>query len=472
VTDSLTALEASLLGSEEPEGVSHMHIGCVVILDAREKGGNPSLAEIRGQTERGLDRLPRLRQRLAYPRFDKLTRPAWRRDLDFDIENHVRRVTLPPPGGEDELLEWVSEFHSQRLVRARPLWEIVMLEGFADERWALALKIHHCVIDGIGGGALVATLLNLQNEQNGDQDELADSTLDPGKRGQQARRDDDRDTRGERNLVRPRRRRDSPARGAVVLAKMLLGGKRIVTHRTSLDAPVGAERHVEVVDTTLDCVNGIRSALGGTVNDVVLAAAATGLRRLFEYRNEKPMADSIRTLVPVNVRSSDDAQTVGVRVSSLYVNLPIGEPDPLIRYRRTVAFTEALKHSDQAARTAHLLTLVNYLPPIAQRFLERRFFPPSLHQLTVSNVPGPPIPQYSLGGRVRRGFLFIPVSSGRAVSVATFSYEGRLTFTIIADRAAVPDLSYIRKGIEESLAELARLAAIVAGEAMDLSVET
>ena len=202
----------------------------------------------------------------------------------------------------------------------------------------------------------------------------------------------------------------------------------------------------------------VKRELGGTVNDVVLAATAGGLRRFFEHRGEGSEVESVRAMVPVSLRQAGEALALGNRVSSLFVELPIAEPDPLLRYRKTVAAAKELKSGDQAAGTETLIKVAGTAPPLIHSVVARLAFTPRLFNLTITNVPGPQATLYSLGAPLRRIVPLVPIFSGHAIGVAAVSYDGEVTFGLNADRATVPDLDVLRDGIEEALAELRRLA--------------
>ena len=157
--DQLTALDASFLELEEADDGALMHIGAALVFDPLPGGGTPAIGEVREHLEQRLDVLPRYRQKLGAPRTGGLAWPSWERDPRFEIDAHVRHATLPSPGDEREFLDWISDFYSHRLDRGRPLWEIVLLDGLADGRWALVSKTHHCLVDGVGSVGLVDLLL-------------------------------------------------------------------------------------------------------------------------------------------------------------------------------------------------------------------------------------------------------------------------------------------------------------------------
>ncbi len=239
---------------------------------------------------------------------------------------------------------------------------------------------------------------------------------------------------------------------------MVIREELVGAPHTSLNEAIGGTRRLAAVEVPLEDLKRIKSELGGTVNDVVLAATAGGLRRLFERRDEGSSVDSVRAMVPVSLRQASEELALGNRVTSLFVDLPISEPDPLVRYRKTTEAARELKGGDQAAGTEALIELAGVAPPLVQSVVARLAFTPRLFNLTITNVPGPPATLYSMGAPLRRIVPLVPIFSGHAVGVAAVSYDGTLTFGLNADRATVPDLAVLREGIEESLDELRRLA--------------
>ena len=167
MSDHLSALDATFLELEEVDESAHMHIGGVMVFDARPSGGVPSVEEVRTHLDARLDLLPRYRQRLSEPRTGGLSWPAWKNDPEFDLAAHVRHATLPAPGGDAELLDWAADYYSHRLDRAHPLWEVVLLDGLADGRWALVSKTHHCLVDGVGSVDASYLLLDTEAEPTG-----------------------------------------------------------------------------------------------------------------------------------------------------------------------------------------------------------------------------------------------------------------------------------------------------------------
>jgi WS/DGAT/MGAT family acyltransferase len=239
---------------------------------------------------------------------------------------------------------------------------------------------------------------------------------------------------------------------------MVVRDELIGAPRTSLNRRIGATRRLAAVDARLEDLKQIKRRLGGTVNDVVLAATAGGLRHLFEHRREDSGPKAVRAMVPVSLRQAGEALALGNRVSSLFVDLPVAEPDPLRRYRGTASAAEALKSSDQATNASTLIELAGAAPPLIHSVVARLAFTPRLFNITITNVPGPQTTFYAMGAPLRRVVPLVPIFSGHAVGVAVVSYDGTVTFGLNADRSTVPDLDVFKQGIEASLEELSELA--------------
>jgi diacylglycerol O-acyltransferase len=457
----LTPLDASFLELEQMDESAHMHIGWAMIFDPLPDGGAPSLEVLRSQTVERLELLPRFLRRLSTPRVGTFSIPSWESDPDFDIATHMRHATLPAPGREAELLDWLGDFYSHRLDRAHPLWETTVVDGLAEGRWALATKVHHCLVDGVSGASVTGALLD------------AEPDPPPGSKGLAAALAPPADEENERGMLgklsgavgsgagvalHPRKLASALSRSRS-MAELILREELIGAPHTSLNGPIGGTRRLAAVGVSLDELKRIKRELGGTVNDVVLAATAGGLRRFFEHRGESGVK-RVRAMVPVSVRQASERLALGNRVSSLFVELPIAEADPLLHYRKTKAAAEELKRSDQAAGTETLIEVAGAAPPLIHSVVARLAFTPRLFNITITNVPGPPATLYALGAPMRRVVPLVPIFSGHAVGVAVVSYDGEVTFGLNADRATVPDLKVLKLGIEEVLRELGQLAGV------------
>ncbi len=461
--DKLTALDATFLELEQLDECAHMHIGGVMVFEPLPSGGAPTLEDVRAHLDARLHRLPRYRQRLSQPRTGGLGWPEWEADPEFDIASHVRHATLPAPGDDEELLEWASDFFSHRLDRAHPLWRVVLVDGLADGRWALASKTHHCLVDGVG--SVDASYLLIDTEP--DAPEPAVAPVDPGyvldRPGphppvptalrEAARAGGHIAEAGLHAALHPREALHRSRAMVDLLVRDELAG----APASSLNVPIGGRRSLAIVREPLDDLKAIKRTLGGTVNDVVLAATAGGLRALLVQRGEELPAKGLRAMVPVNIRADDEHGDLGNKITSLFVDLPVAEENVFLRYERVVEATAGLKSGSQASGAKALIDLTALAPPVVHAALARSLYSTRLFNVTVTNVPGPQIPLYAFGARMREVYPLVPLAALHAVGIAILSYDGDVVFCVNADRETVPDLDVLRDGIAATIDELSTL---------------
>jgi diacylglycerol O-acyltransferase len=485
--EQLSALDATFLELEEADQSAHMHIGGVMLMEPRPGRGAPPIEEIRADVIARIPDLPRYTQRLSTTRTGGLHWPSWLHDTGFRVDRHVRAAGLPAPAGVDELLDWAGDYYSQRLDRSKPLWEITVLE-LADGRWAMVTKTHHCMIDGVGSVDMASTLLDTEPEparrngaavgplnghsgsvleHNPMRHSLPQRALSAVVRrylaaGQLAVRAAQAGLSAAESLIgvaaHPSRGREALHRSRA-LAELLVRDEVIAAPPCSLNRPISGERQLAVLSVPLEDLKGIKSSLGGTLNDVVLAAAAGGLRRLLSERGEELPSAGLRAMVPVNLRTAAERLAMGNRISTLFVHLPVAEADPGRRYQRQVEEAETLKSGSQATGSSTLIDVTRHMPPVIHSFMARSMYATRLFNLTITNVPGPQLPLYYFGSKVEEIWPLVPIAAEHAVGLAVFSYDGNLFFCINADRDTVPDLEVLNRGIADSLTELGALAA-------------
>jgi diacylglycerol O-acyltransferase len=393
--EHLTPLDATFLELEQFDDSAHMHIGGIMVFDPLPDGGPPSGEELCEHLASRLGELPRYRQRLAEPHTGALSWPEWNDDPAFDIARHVARAALPPPGGYEELAEWASGFFSQRLDRHRPLWEMALVEGLADGRWALAHKTHHSMVDGVG--SIDVGHLLLDTTPDAGRAAAASSSAGSGASASHApSRPADRPASAAHPSVPGRLASLAHAWAGLFPLETMVHAAEMGTHgalhprealrsarsaidlivseelhaapHTSLNVAIGTRRRFDVVRVPLADLKEIKSSLGGTVNDVVLAVTASGLRALLQSRGEELPVQGLRAMVPINVRVASEHLALGNRVSSLYVELPMTQGDPVRRYRETVARSESLKSTGrQAGGSTAVIELTGLAPPVIPR---------------------------------------------------------------------------------------------------------
>lgn len=462
--EPLAAQDASFLAFEGAD--TPMHVGVVALLEEeplRGSHGGVDIDRLRRHVEARLHSVPRYRQRLASTPFDG--RPIWVDEPRFDIRYHVRRTSLPRPGGDAELKELAGRLFSQHLDRHKPLWELWIVEGLAGGRCAMILKAHHCMVDGLAGVALLSALLSAAPC---DAPEPAPPFVPRAlPRPVELALDD-----GVRRLVAPwsvlrgavaaaleprETAEDALRTGRAILESVQAGFRRV--RPTPLNRPIGPHRRIEWSSIGLDEIRDVRKRLGGTVNDVVLAVVAGAVRSFLQQRRFDPRGLDYRVVVPVNMRGTEAAEASGNRVSAWFLSLPLDARTPLERLRRVQAETERLKGSRAAHGTDLLIRFADWsgsprLVELGTRFTARL----RPYHLIVSNVPGPPIPLHLLGARLESVYPQLPLFEHQGLAVAAMSYCGRVNFGLVADADLVPDLPWIGAALGDSFRELHRTA--------------
>ncbi len=483
MSEHLTALDATFLELEQADESAHMHIGGVLVFDPLPNGGPPSREELCQHLAGRLGQLPRYRQRLSEPHTGGLSWPEWEDDPAFDIGRHLTRAALPAPGGYEELQEWASGFFSQRLDRHRPLWEMALVEGLADGRWALAHKTHHSMVDGVGSvdvGHLILdatadtapTAPSSPSSASGGSGGPAPSSLDANRPTSTAQPTAPGPLAslahawagllpvetivhaaqmGAHGMLHPREALGS-ARAALAV---IVSEELHAAPRTSLNVPIGTRRRFDVVRVPLADLKEIKSSLGGTVNDVVLTVTASGLRALLQSRGETLPAQGLRAMVPMNVRIASEHLALGNRISSLFLELPVAQADPVRRYHETVARSESLKSAgQQATGTTAVIEIAGLAPPVIHATIAQALYATRLFNMTVTNVPGPKQTLYAFGAPLREIHPLVPLAAEHAVGVAALSYDGNVFFGVVADRDTVPDLEVLLSAVDASVKEL------------------
>jgi diacylglycerol O-acyltransferase len=465
MSEHLTALDATFLELEQADESAHMHIGAIMVFDPSPDGGSPSREELCQHLSRRLRQLPRARQRLSEPHTGGMSWPEWEDDPAFAIGRHVARAALPAPGGYEELQEWVSGFFSQRLDRHRPLWEMALVEGLANGRWALATKTHHSMVDGVGSVDVGHLLLDVTADAApaaplSPSFASAPSGAHPGPLASLAHAWAGLlpvDTilhatqMGVHGALHPR----EALRGAQSALALIVNEEVRGAPRTSLNGPIGTRRRFEVVRVGLADLKEIKNSLGGTINDVVLTVTASGLRALLQSRGETLPAGGLRAMVPMNVRAASEHLALGNRISSLFVELPVTEADPVLRYHETVARAQSLKSAgEQAAGTTAVIELAGLAPPVIHATIAQALYASRLFNVTITNVPGPQQTLYAFGAPMREVHPLVPLAAEHAVGVAAASYDGNVFFGVVADRDTVPDLEVLLSALSASVQDL------------------
>jgi WS/DGAT/MGAT family acyltransferase len=460
--DRLSPLDASFLHVED--SVTHMHIGSVSIFE----GPPPPYADLRDMIAGKLPLVRRYRQLVKRVPFD-LGRPVWVDDPYFDIEYHLRHSALPKPGGDPELRRLVGRVMAQQLDRNRPLWEMWMVEGLADERWAVVSKVHHCMVDGVSGSDLLGLILDKSPEPPWDPPtpwipelypagwELAAEAIlgllsSPFELSRMIRAR----TRVPRRIL-------SQTLDLATGLWHTTGALRAPSAGvgTTLNGPIGPHRRWVATSVPVADIKAVRHRLGGTFNDVVLAVITKGFRDLLQKRDES-VENPIHTMVPVSVRARDDrGRAIGDgslanRVSAMFADLPVNIDDPLERLRAISEQMAGVKDSKQAVAAEALTDLTGFAPPMLLSLAGRLGTKLSQHSVNTvtTNVPGPQVPLYAVGRTMVRSYPYVPLGLQLRITVAIFSYDGDVTFGITGDYDGAPDIEILAEGINLGMVEL------------------
>jgi diacylglycerol O-acyltransferase / wax synthase len=453
--DRLTPIDASFLHQEGPH--SHMHIGGVMVVE----GPPPSIEDLLEQIRRRLHLVPRYRHKLASTALDS-GRPVWVDDPNFNLEFHVRHTALPAPGGWEQLCDLTAQIFSQGLDRAKPLWEMWLIEGLDDGRFALISKNHHALIDGIAGVDLVTVLFDLSPEPppfNGSgrpwqphREPGATQLLAADLRG--VLRGGLDIAQGAFGAVFHPERAFSRARESAEGIGEIIWAALNPAPKTLLNMPIGPHRRFVGVTSELEDFKLIKNALGGTVNDVVLTIIAGALRTFLISRGVPTGGLELRALVPVSVRGADDHSSGGNRIVLMRGPLPVYISDPVERLRFVSHSMDGLKESKQALGAEVISGVQSFAPPTILAQASRINFSTRLFNLVVTNVPGPQFPLYVLGREMLHVHPVAFLAKGHALAIAIMSYNGQLNFGLLGDFDLLPDIDPIGESITEELAGL------------------
>src|SRR3954471_18628831 len=452
----MSPLDASFLHLER--GNTHMHIGGVSILE----GPPPEFERLEQMVAGKLAIVPRYRQKVRFVPLG-LGAPVWVDDPHFNLGYHLRQSAIPDPGSDEQLRRMAARVFSQSLDRSKPLWELWMVEGLSEGRWALLSKVHHCMVDGVAATDLMSVMFDDRTKP-----EERDPWLpapEPGGRELVLRTITRRtfDPREQlRTLQTAARAPGDSVRFAGEVVRGMVASTRLLrpVPRTSLTGPIGPHRSWSWAHVRLSDVKTVRAELGGTVNDVVLTIVSKGYRDLLESRGEPVEDRSVRTMVPVSVRRPGEKGVYNNRVSAMFADLPVGLDDPLERLTAIRAQMDGLKESKQAVAGDVLISLTGFAPPVllalGSRVVSRS--PQVGLQTAVTNVPGPQQPVQTLGRRLLESYPYVPVVRPIRVVVAIFSYDGGLYFGVTGDADSAADVDVLTAGVERGMSELLSLA--------------
>lgn len=458
--ERLSGLDASFLYFETPE--SPLQIGMMAVLDPAGVPGGYSFDRILNHLASRAHLIAPFRRRLVPVPFN-LDHPVWVDDPHFDIIHHVHRVGLPAPGGVQELCAMAGRIMSTSLDRSRPLWEAWMIEGLEGGKVAMLAKVHHSGVDGASGAGLLVHLFDLEREPRS-------VSIPPESPGEPiptelelVRNAIQSQLQRPRKLVRLVQRTALAVRDVVRRASepdVAWGAAPLTAPRTHFNAATTARRAVAVAQVPLEDIKTVKRAFGTTVNDVVLAVCAGALRRYLEGRNALPEQPLI-AVVPISVRSAEELDRVTNKVSAMFTSLLTHVPDPVERLRGICRVTRGAKETHNAIGADMLQTWAEFAAPttfhLASRFYTRfrladRHRP--VHNVVISNVPGPPFTLYLAGAELEALYALGPIMQGAGLNITVVSYRGSVDFGFTVSADLVPDVWDLANAVAPAVEEL------------------
>ena len=449
----LSGLDASFLYLESSTQL--LHVCGVVMISPGTMPEAYSFEAMKAAIGRRISALPEFLRTLHTVPLH-LDHPVWVVDEDFDIDRHVHRLAVPSPGGQEELAEIVGHLAGIPLDRSRPLWEMWIIEGLADGRIAVFTKMHHATVDGVSGANLISNLCSLEAEAPAVPDRMPEHDRVPS------------------DLELAARGVVAAATRPLEMAKLVLPSAGIVTSwigrarkgkampapftapRTSFNGTITGHRCAAFADFALEDVKVVKKATGATVNDVVLGLVGGALRHYLEERDELP-ASSLVAMVPVSVHGKSRRQGSN-KVSGMFTKLFTDVEDPLERIRAIAETTADVKEHHHAIDADTLQDWAQFAAPrtfgMAVRVYSRLRLAerhPVVHNLVVSNVPGPPVPVYFMGARIEGLYPLGPVFHGAGLNVTVMSNNGRMNVGLLACRELVPSVADLGRRIPAEL---------------------
>jgi WS/DGAT/MGAT family acyltransferase len=457
--DRLTGLDSSFLHLER--GSAHMHVAACAVF----AGPAPAYDELVEAIVSRLHLVPRYRQRLAFVPLGQ-GRPVWVDDPHFKVAYHVRHTALPRPGDDEDLRRLTGRVFSQALDRDRPLWELWLVEGLAEHRFALLSKTHHALVDGVSGVDIATVLFDTAAQPMPvapSEEEwvprpmpnsiqlLAEALLEratvPGEI-----------VRGVRHALRGPRQVAGRLGGA-------LAGLGAVTRAGLLAAPpspfnvrIGPHRRFTWVRGDLNQFKAVKNALGGTVNDVVLTVVAGALGRYMRLHGATTDGVTLKAMVPVSVRAEIEQGALGNRVAAMWAPLPVGVLDPVERLEMVTAEMNGIKDSGQAVGAQVLTQLSGFASPTIMAQAARLQARQRLFNLVVTNIPGPQFPLFVLGRQLEAIYPMVPLAENTALGIAIMSYDGQLNFGLVTDFDALADVETLAGELTSAIEEIVAAA--------------
>jgi diacylglycerol O-acyltransferase / wax synthase len=431
---------------------AHMHVASTSVFE----GPAPSHADFRDHIASRLHLVPRFRQKLRFVPFGQ-GRPVWVDDPHLNLSYHVRQTALPAPGSEEQLRNLAARIFSQQLDRSKPLWELWLVEGLHDGRFAIVGKSHHALVDGISGVDITTVLFDRERQPSNppalppkwaprpeptDLKLLGDALRERATSPREIVRGVRAALRGPRQVMR----------GIGNAGKMI--GAGMSAPSTPFNVEIGPHRRIAFVETDLGALKQVKDEYGGTVNDVVLSVVTGAIGNYLRARGHDTEGLEMRAMVPVSVRAEEERGALGNRVSAMMAPLPVWCEAPVQRLHLISEIMGDLKGSGQAVGAEILTRIVDFAPATIASQAARlqpaqRFF-----NLVITNVPGPQFPLYVLGREMQAIYPLVPLARRQALCVGIMSYNGQVNFGLVGDYDAMADLDSFALDLGGAIAEI------------------
>ncbi|HXK33433.1 MAG TPA: wax ester/triacylglycerol synthase family O-acyltransferase [Dehalococcoidia bacterium] len=466
----MSAEDAWFLYFEKPD--APLHIGSVGIYE-----GTVDFDRFYASMEGRMHLIPRYRQRAVIPPF-YAGHPTWEDDPAFSLGRHLRLVKLPAPGSIQQLKELSAAIFAEMLPRDRPLWDITVVHGVEGDRTAYISRVHHCLVDGVSGIELLLAVLDLvpNPEPTPPPSEpwrpvpppdpltaWADALFEQWANGLRSW------TEWQQSLLDPREQLRQAAELTRAIETALPAALRRPT-ATPWNKPIGPRRAMAWSGMPFQEVRGIRSSLGGTVNDVMLTIIGGALGRYLDAHGVPTKDRTVRIMIPVNVRKSDEKGALGNRVSMMLPEIPVGIDDPARRLDAVREEMERLKSRNQSAAFEHLTRLTENMPAVFHALAGINGVPPGGANLVCTNVPGPMIPLWSVGHRLLEHWPMVPLAGDLGIGVGITSFDKGLFVGVMADPDIVPDVDVIGRYCDEEFRRLREAAGVTESDLPDVGL--
>jgi WS/DGAT/MGAT family acyltransferase len=463
--ERLSGLDACFLGFETSN--AYMHVAVAALFEAGPlsgPGGAIDIETMRAHVASRLSRLPRFRQRLLH--VPVVRDPIWIDDEQFDLGYHVRQATLPRPGSTGQLRQRCAEILERPLNRRRPLWELWVIEGLADGGFALVVKVHHCIVDGIAGIGMLIELLD--PEPSPPPSPVTPWTPQPAPSRRELLRDEvvrraratvDVGRAVGRALADPFASATNAGAAAESLWKLVRTGLTAAPE-FAFNRAIGPHRQLAWRCFDLAELKAVARRFDGTVNDVLLTVVGGAIGDVLWQQGEPVPREPLRAVIPVSIRSAEEMGAPGNRVSLWMVSLPVRERDPRRRFDTIHATTSELKRGGHALGGAVIAEAANWAGGAVVESASRWIGTSRLYNLIVTNVPGPSIPLYLAGARLREVYPFLPLFEQQGIGIALLSYAGALHVGIAADWSLGAMVGDLMDCVEAGFVELLAAAGV------------